>query len=140
MSKCRLWRFLKRSFVKRRRRHKSSGVMWIKFCDMGNGFSLVKFANEVDCNKVFEGQPWFVGSQVYSLPRWKKDFDPIKEKLLSALPWFWIPRLSLELWSESALDKILHSIGKVYEIDNNSEVISKCLFAHVCLDVDIVSL
>lgn len=31
--------------------------------DMGNGFSLVKFTNAMDCNKVLEGQPWFVGGQ-----------------------------------------------------------------------------
>lgn len=44
------------------------------------------------------------------------------------------PRLPLEVWSESACEKILRSIGKIY---NNSEVIFKGLFARVCLAVDI---
>lgn len=35
--------------------------------DMGNIFALVKFSNAIDCNNVFEGQPWFVGGQIYSL-------------------------------------------------------------------------
>lgn len=32
----------------------------IKYVDMGNGFMLIKFANEMDCNHVFFYQPWFV--------------------------------------------------------------------------------
>lgn len=54
---------------------------------MANSFSLVKFTNVVDCNTVFDGQPCSVGGQVYSLQSWKKDFDHVKEKLLSALLW-----------------------------------------------------
>lgn len=37
------------------------------FVDIGNGYSLVKFTNQVYCNRVFEGQPWFLGGQVYIL-------------------------------------------------------------------------
>lgn len=29
----------------------------VKFVDMGNGFILIKFANEMDSNHVFFGQP-----------------------------------------------------------------------------------
>lgn len=35
----------------------------VKYVDMGNGFILIKFANEMDCNHVFFGQPWFVQRQ-----------------------------------------------------------------------------
>lgn len=44
----------------------------VSIVDMGNSFSLIKFINENDCNRVYEGQPWFVGRQIYSLQRWKK--------------------------------------------------------------------
>lgn len=52
----------------------------VSFADMGNGFTLIKFTNEVDCNGIFDGQLWFVGVQGFSLPRWKKDFDPGKKE------------------------------------------------------------
>lgn len=32
-----------------------------KYIGYGNRFSLIKFSNAVDCNKVFVGQPCFVG-------------------------------------------------------------------------------
>lgn len=48
----------------------------VSFNDMGSGFCLVKFTNEVDRNRVFDGQPWFVGDQVYSLRNWKKRILP----------------------------------------------------------------
>lgn len=50
--------------------------------DMGNGFSLIKLSNVIDRNKVLQGQPWFVGGQIYYLQAWKTNFDPVKEKLI----------------------------------------------------------
>lgn len=41
----------------------------VNFMDMGNGFNLVMFSNEMDCITIFEGQPWFVGVQLFSLQR-----------------------------------------------------------------------
>lgn len=54
--------------------------------DMGNGFTLVKFTNY--CSRILEGQPWFVGGQIYSLQHWKPNFGPVKGKsyLCFALP------------------------------------------------------
>lgn len=39
----------------------------IKYMDMGNGFSLIKFANEMDCNHAFFDQLWFVQEQIVNL-------------------------------------------------------------------------
>lgn len=32
----------------------------VRYVDMGNGFILIKFSNEMNCNYTFIGQPWFV--------------------------------------------------------------------------------
>lgn len=109
----------------------------VSFVDMGNGFSLVKLTNELDCNRVFESPPWFVEGQVYCLQRWKKDFDHVTEKLVLTFLWVRIPRLPLEVWSESGSEKIVRPMGKIYKIDTNTEVIAKGLFTRVCLAVDI---
>lgn len=68
----------------------------VSFEDMRNGLTLDKFSNEVDCNRVFEGPLWFMGGQLFSLQKWKKEFDPVKEPLLSALLWDRAPRLLLK--------------------------------------------
>lgn len=73
----------------------------------------------------------------YCLQRWKKDFHPVIEKVVSTLLWVRIPNLPLEVWSKSVLEKILRPSGKNCKIDTNSEVIDKGLFARVCLVVDI---
>lgn len=39
--------------------------------DMGNGYSLIKFIDVMDCKEVIKGQPWFVNGQIYSFQRWK---------------------------------------------------------------------
>lgn len=41
----------------------------VKLVDMGNGFILIKFANEMDYNHVFFDQPWFVQGQILNLQR-----------------------------------------------------------------------
>lgn len=50
------------------------------FVDNGNGFSLVKSTNSLDCNIILENQPSFVGGQTFNLKRWKKTSNPVKEK------------------------------------------------------------
>lgn len=40
--------------------------------DMGDDFTLVKFSNVMNCNKVLQDQPWFWGGQIYCLQIWKK--------------------------------------------------------------------
>lgn len=61
----------------------------VSIVDMGNSFSLIKFINENDCNRVYEGQPWLVYKDG------KKDSDLVKESLHSAHLWVQLPRLPL---------------------------------------------
>lgn len=79
----------------------------VSMVDMGNGFTLLKFTNAIDCNSVLDGQPWFMGGQIYSLQRWKPNFDPVKESLLSVLLWIRLPRLPLEMWNVISFLKFL---------------------------------
>lgn len=36
----------------------------VNIIDLGNGASIIKFTNAVDCNKVFEGQLWSMEGQI----------------------------------------------------------------------------
>lgn len=42
--------------------------------DLGNGFSLVEFANAMDHNRSLIGLPRFVDGQIYCLQLWKRHF------------------------------------------------------------------
>lgn len=101
----------------------------IKYVDMGNGFILIKFANEMDCNRAFFYQPWFVQGQIFNLQCWRRDFDPFRESISSAAIWVRLLSLPGELWEEPILRKLLKQIGKVIKIDIDSEEVSKGRFA-----------
>lgn len=110
----------------------------VQCVDMGNEFILIKFVNEMDCNHVFFNQPWFVQGQIFNLQRWRRDFDPFKEPIASAVTWVRLPSLPVELWGEPILRKLLKQIGKVIKIDIDSEEVSNGRFAKVCVQVDIL--
>lgn len=109
----------------------------IKYADMGNGFILIKFANEMDCNHVFFDQLWFVQRQIFNLQHWRRDFDPFKESITSAIIWVCLSGLPVKLWCESILKKLLKQIRKVIKIDIDSEEVPKGRFARICMEVDI---
>lgn len=109
----------------------------VKFVDMGNGFILVKFANEMDYNHVFFDQPWSFQRQIFNLQRWRRDFDPFKESITTIIMRVRLPGLPVELWGESILRKLLKQIGKVIKIDVDSEEVSKGRFGRVCVEVNI---
>lgn len=69
----------------------------VKYIDMGNGFILIKSANEMDCNHVYFDQPWFVQGQIFNLQRGRRDFDLFKESIKSIIIWVRLPRLPVEL-------------------------------------------
>lgn len=88
----------------------------VKLNDVDNGFILIKFANEMDCNHVFFDQPWFVQGQILNLQRWRRDFDPFKESIESIVIWVHLPGLPVELWGESILTKLLNKLVKLLKL------------------------
>lgn len=100
--------------------------------DLGNGFSPVKFANAMDRNRILQGQPWFVGGQIYYLQPWKRHFAPIKEKLNTVMLLVRLPHLSLEIWNNKVLRHIISPSGNLIKIDRNSEDVTEGLFGVLC--------
>lgn len=84
--------------------------------DMRTGFTLVMFSSEVDCNRIFEGQHWFVGGQVFNLQHWKKNFDLVREHVISALLWVRISRPPLEVWKETTLSNLVKPVRKIFKL------------------------
>lgn len=77
----------------------------------------------------------FVGGQIFCLQVWKKNFDPVKQRIQFVPLWIRIPRLPIELWNELILKNILSPSGNL--VDHKSEEVSKGLFVWVCVQVDI---
>lgn len=88
----------------------------VKLADVDNGFILIKFANEIDCNHVLFYQPWFVQGQILNLQRWRRDFDPFKEAIESIIIWVHLPGLPVKLWGESILRKLLNKLVKLLRL------------------------
>lgn len=68
----------------------------VRYVDVGNEFILIKFVNEMDCNHVFFNQPWFVEGQIFNLQRWRRDFDPFNEPIMSVVIWVRLSGLPVE--------------------------------------------
>lgn len=64
---------------------------------MGNYFSLVKFTNALDCNRVLEGQTWFVGGKIIAYSYGKTILHPVKEELQSVPLLIRLARLPMEI-------------------------------------------
>lgn len=85
----------------------------VRYVDMRNGFILIKFMNEMDCNHVFFDQSCFVQGQIFNLQLWRRDFDPFKEPITFAVIWVRLLGLPVELWGETIIRTLLKQIGKV---------------------------
>lgn len=108
----------------------------LSIVDINKGFNPIELTNELDCNRVFEGNLGFAGGQII-VSKMEEYFDPVKDKLQYALLWV---RLPLPLWSFKAnllWKKFLALLDKFTKF--NSEAILKGLFARVCMQVDISS-
>lgn len=67
-----------------------------------NGFFVIKFTAECDCEKAINGGPYFINGKLIILKKWssKIAFD---RDLLSTIPvWIRLPELSLKLWDKEA--------------------------------------
>lgn len=105
---------------------------------MENGFTLIKFANELDCNNI-QGQPWFAQGQP-SISKDGRDVDPFKESVKSFILCERLPDLQVELCSDAIPDKLLKQLRRVVKIAVDSKEVTKGRFARICIEVDFPNL
>lgn len=104
---------------------------------MGNGFSLLKFSNSLDCNRILENQLSFVGGQIFIFKGGRSILIWRKEKLQPVLLWICPPRLPLEMWNEILLRHILSPFGRLYKVAITQRRCQRVYLQESPVDVDI---
>jgi len=92
----------------------------IKFVDLGNEWTLLRFANAQDRGLVYDQRPWYVSGLNLVLIPWVPFFDPYNSPITSVNQWIRIPRLPWELWEAAYLTDLLNCVGHVVRIDQNT--------------------
>lgn len=105
--------------------------------DMPNDFYLVEFSSDANYNHaLFEG-PWQVADHYLIVQRWQPFFVMTAEETRKIHVWIRIPRLPIELYSKTFLDRVGASLGTMLNIDRLTSIHSRGKFVRICVEVDL---
>lgn len=65
-------------------------------------------------------------------------YDPLTDKTENVIVWFRFPCLSAEYYNHDFLMKVGAKVGKPITIDTATSLVSRAMFARVCVEVDIL--
>ncbi|XP_019429951.1 PREDICTED: uncharacterized protein LOC109337427 [Lupinus angustifolius] len=105
--------------------------------DIGNGYCLVKFEEEVDRTKVMDEGPWMIFYHYLTVQTWTPNFVSPKAKIKRTMVWIRFPRLNVFFYDESILMTLVGAVGKHVKVDRNTLDVKRGCFARVCVEVDL---
>lgn len=65
--------------------------------DIENGYAVVRFFSRDDYYHVLEDDPWIVMRHYLTVARWKPNFRPSTDTIISTLDWVHFPEMPIEL-------------------------------------------
>lgn len=71
-----------------------------------------------------------------AINRWRPDFRPSREVILSAAVWVRLSELPLEYYDEEILPDMARLIGKPIGLDKNTVLAMRGKYARLCIEVD----
>ncbi|CAO2827239.1 unnamed protein product [Amaranthus hypochondriacus] len=102
-----------------------------------DGYFIVKFANEKECEEILNGGPYFLNRAPMVVKRWSKTFD-FQEEILRVIPvWIRLPSLPLHCWGVETLSRIVSAVGVPIIADDCTAKQLKVSYARVLVEVDI---
>ncbi|XP_019151931.1 PREDICTED: uncharacterized protein LOC109148649 [Ipomoea nil] len=102
-----------------------------------NGYFIVRFGVVKDLeHAIFEG-PWMVMDHYLIVKPWMPDFDPFSDVTEKVLVWLRIPCLPAEYYSLIFLRKLGNRVGRTIRVDQATSMMSRGMFARICVEVDI---
>jgi hypothetical protein len=101
-----------------------------------NGFYLVQFELEEDCNKILDGGPWLMDGKFIIMKKWNSTIKYEKDLLLSIPIWVRFPNLNFAYWNHISLCKIASIIGRPIAMDEHTKNRSRISFARMLIEVD----
>ncbi|KAI9080992.1 hypothetical protein K1719_036972 [Acacia pycnantha] len=107
----------------------------IDIFDLENDFYLVNFQKMDD---YMEALGTLGYSDAYlSVARWKHEFDPTHEKIVSVVAWVRLPDLPAPLFDKKFLLNLGNSIGKAIRLDVHTAQRTRGRFARMCVELDL---
>lgn len=101
--------------------------------DVGHGFYMAKFDEELDRNKVMEEGPWMIFGHYLLVQTWFLLFFFREAKIEKTLLWVRFSSLNLLFYFLLAL---IASIGKPIKVDSNIVDVRLGRFSQVCVKID----
>ncbi|XP_019172106.1 PREDICTED: uncharacterized protein LOC109167539 [Ipomoea nil] len=84
----------------------------------------------------YEG-PWVILDHYLVVQEWEPNFDPSCNKTKKLLVWVRFPTLPVEYFEGKFVRKISRRVGRPVRVDFTTSLISKGMFARVCVEIDI---
>jgi hypothetical protein len=105
--------------------------------DVGHGFFMVKFDQEMDRMKVMNGGPWMIFDHYLTVRTWSPSFVSTTTKIDRTLVWARIPDLNVVFYNESFLLALASALGTPIKVDMNTVNVTRGKFARICIEVDL---
>ncbi|XP_031100770.1 uncharacterized protein LOC116004749 [Ipomoea triloba] len=101
------------------------------------GYFLVKFASIEDYEFAKYGGPWMVLEHYLIVKEWVPNFYPLTDRTETVIVWVRFPCLSAEYYDHKFLMRVGAKIGRPINIDTTTSLVSRAMFAKICVEVDI---
>jgi uncharacterized protein DUF4283 len=101
------------------------------------GYFILKFNNESECDEILNGGPYFLNKAPMIVKKWSSKFDFKEEILRVILVWIRLPSLPLHCWGEETLSRIVSAVGVPIIADDCTAKQLKVSYARVLVEVDI---
>ncbi|CAO2816303.1 unnamed protein product [Amaranthus hypochondriacus] len=102
-----------------------------------DGYFILKFNTENECDEVLKGGPYFLNRAPMIVKKWSRNFNFKEEILRVILVWVRLPSLPLHCWGEEALSRIVSAVGVSVLADECTTKQLKVSYARVLVEVDI---
>jgi len=101
-----------------------------------NGFFVVRFKSEADCEKILHGGPWFMDQNLIIMKKLTPDMRTDGDLLTSMPMWVRLPGLSFKLWGNKAISALVSTIGILIRMDEATKSKARITYARVLVEVN----
>ncbi|XP_019198912.1 PREDICTED: uncharacterized protein LOC109192673 [Ipomoea nil] len=103
---------------------------------IANDYFLVRFGTTEDLEFAMYEGPWMILDHYLIVKPWEPDFDPYNDTTEKVLVWVCVPDLPAEYFDCIFLRKLGNRIGKIIRVDQATSLISRGMFARICVELD----
>lgn len=101
------------------------------------GYFIMKFKSDDDCDEIIRGGPYFLNKAPMIVKKWTPNFD-FKEEIVRVIPvWVRLPSLPLHCWGEDSLSRIVSAVGVPIIADECTTTQAKVSYARVLVEIDV---